>query len=231
VYKLEESNFAAAMSKHPVWMVEFYAPWCGHCKSLKPKYEKAAKELKTSDATTYPRLAKVDATVETTLAEKYDVKGYPTILIFKDGENQGTYYGARTKSGIVSYMQSYSHGAPMGAILRNYYLVSSMVQEVFKAAVPRKFRKYVIPALVAVVALVVATMFVCKKRATKTPAEDKGEATPASDKKAGDSAAAAAKKAPAEKEKKRSASPGRTEATVGKADKADEVKADDKKED
>jgi len=227
VYKLEESNFDSAIKKYPVMLVEFYAPWCGHCKALKPKFEKAAKELKKVDSG--PRLGKVDATVETKLAEKYEVSGYPTLMIFKDGELHGSYNGARTKSGIVQYMQSFSYPMPLGVVMRGYYLVSSIATEVYHAAVPKKFRKYVIPSLVAVVALVVATTFVCMKRATKTPATDKGEKTPASDAKAGDSAAAKPEAAPAAKEKKRSASPGRTEATAGKAD---EVKAtDEKKED
>jgi len=46
VIKLDSSNFRKEVVRSDdVWMVEFYAPWCGHCKSLKPEYEKVARAL------------------------------------------------------------------------------------------------------------------------------------------------------------------------------------------
>ena len=47
VVKLDQSNFKKlVLDSDDVWMVEFYAPWCGHCKSLAPEWEKSAKALK-----------------------------------------------------------------------------------------------------------------------------------------------------------------------------------------
>jgi protein disulfide-isomerase A6 len=51
-----------------IWLVEFYAPWCGHCKKLEPEWNEAANKLKGT-----VRLGKVDATVETSLAQRFKI--------------------------------------------------------------------------------------------------------------------------------------------------------------
>lgn len=82
VVVLTASNFEdTVFGSKDIWMVEFYAPWCGHCKNLEPEWEEAATKLKGA-----VKFGKVDATVETTLAQKYGVKGYPTIKYWNYGE-------------------------------------------------------------------------------------------------------------------------------------------------
>ena len=72
---------------------------CGHCKRMLPEFEKAAKELKTAREGAIP-LAKVDATVETDLATKYEVDKYPTIKVLRKGKASNYKSGAQEKWGM-----------------------------------------------------------------------------------------------------------------------------------
>jgi len=102
VVVLTESNFDEIVNKAKFALVEFYAPWCGHCKALAPEYAKAATALKAYDADIV--IAKVDATAETKLGEKYEVRGYPTLKWFVDGEAT-EYSGGRDEEGIVRWVK------------------------------------------------------------------------------------------------------------------------------
>ncbi|KAG5454476.1 Protein disulfide-isomerase A6 [Clonorchis sinensis] len=98
VIELTPSNFNRVTSDDSVWFVEFYAPWCGHCKNLAPEWKKAATALKG-----VVKLAAVNADEHSSLASTYNVKGFPTILMFvKDKHKTSTpYTGGRQASHIV----------------------------------------------------------------------------------------------------------------------------------
>jgi protein disulfide-isomerase A1 len=101
VYVLTSTNFEGFLAEHKNVLAEFYAPWCGHCKSLAPEYAKAAQALESSDLDVV--LAKVDATIHKDLAEKFGVKGFPTLKFFREGE-VGEYNGGRTEATIISWL-------------------------------------------------------------------------------------------------------------------------------
>jgi len=105
VLVLNKDNFDDAIKEFNHILVEFYAPWCGHCKKLAPEYAKAANTLKEKNSKV--RLAKVDATVEKDLATKYNVQSYPTLIWFENGVTRD-YDGDRTAGGLVEWVRQNS---------------------------------------------------------------------------------------------------------------------------
>jgi len=99
VLVLSDSNFEEAIAANEYLLVEFYAPWCGHCKKLAPEYAKAAATLKKSKL----NIAKMDATANTETPGKFDVSGFPTLKFFVNGVAQD-YTGGRTESEIVNWV-------------------------------------------------------------------------------------------------------------------------------
>ena len=73
VISLSATNFNELVTPEPIILVEFFAPWCGHCKALAPKYEEAATVLKEKNI----KLAKVDCVEEAELCQSKGVQGYP----------------------------------------------------------------------------------------------------------------------------------------------------------
>ncbi|KAI9223992.1 hypothetical protein BC828DRAFT_185914 [Blastocladiella britannica] len=103
VLTLTEANFKSSVDPEKLVLVEFYAPWCGHCKQLAPEYEKAATALKPDGI----KLAKVDCPANADLCSEYKIEGYPTMKIFREGK-VGAYNGGRTEDTIIGYMRKQS---------------------------------------------------------------------------------------------------------------------------
>ena len=99
VVSLTQDSFGKFVNDEPLSLVEFFAPWCGHCQALAPQYEVAAKELESEKI----KLAKVDCTQEEALCSEQGISGFPTLKVFRNG-SASPYTGPRKSEGIVNYM-------------------------------------------------------------------------------------------------------------------------------
>jgi len=104
---LDPSNFdSIALDKSKDVLVEFYAPWCGHCKTLTPKYEKVAQSFEGEERVV---VAKVDADAHKELGSRYGVTGFPTIKFFPRDNKAGVdYSGGREAQDFVTYLNDKS---------------------------------------------------------------------------------------------------------------------------
>lgn len=133
VHVLNFDNFHRFLRKHELCVVEFYAPWCGHCKDLAPKYREAAKILAAADLPQEVALAKFDdgddynRNLRAGAEDMFNYSSYPTLLVFRDddvdyakdehwpyeyrGKKYGFYGGGRDSAqDIVDYMTAVAKG-------------------------------------------------------------------------------------------------------------------------
>eukprot|EP01055_Gregarina_sp_Pseudo9_P002204 Gregarina_sp_Pseudo_9__2203@NODE_2546_length_960_cov_259_027144_g2219_i1_p1_GENE_NODE_2546_length_960_cov_259_027144_g2219_i1NODE_2546_length_960_cov_259_027144_g2219_i1_p1_ORF_typecomplete_len169_score30_75Thioredoxin/PF00085_20/1_5e29Thioredoxin_2/PF13098_6/5_1e07Thioredoxin_3/PF13192_6/2_7e06TraF/PF13728_6/7_1e06AhpCTSA/PF00578_21/7_2e06Thioredoxin_8/PF13905_6/0_0027Thioredoxin_8/PF13905_6/11Thioredoxin_7/PF13899_6/3_1e05Calsequestrin/PF01216_17/0_0002HyaE/PF07449_11/0_00037OST3_OST6/PF04756_ len=90
------------------WFIKFYAPWCGHCKKMAPAWEELVDELADDPI----NVAEVDATVEKELASRFEIRGYPTLLYFKENQMY-KYSGARQVEELAEFArEGYSKATP-----------------------------------------------------------------------------------------------------------------------
>merc|ERR1719186_2281973 len=105
VLDLVDSDFDSKLAEVDTALVMFYAPWCGHCKRLKPEFEKSSGDLLANDPPV--SLVKVDCTeAGKDTCGRFEVRGYPTLKIFRNGELSSDYNGPREAAGITKFMKS-----------------------------------------------------------------------------------------------------------------------------
>lgn len=95
-----KSNFNTIINSEIPVLVDFFADWCGPCKSLAPILKDVKTEL--GDAV---KIVKIDVDKNQPLAQNYQVKGVPTLILFKNGKQVWRQSGVVQKSQLVQLIQ------------------------------------------------------------------------------------------------------------------------------
>ena len=95
------NSFNSILNTETPVLIDFYATWCGPCKTLSPILDSLKKELGTS-----VRIIKIDVDKNQPLAQKYNVKGVPTLLLFKNGKQVWRESGVFSKNDLIQVIKT-----------------------------------------------------------------------------------------------------------------------------
>jgi thioredoxin 1 len=97
-----KQNFRKLTSGDIPVLIDFYADWCGPCKMLGPILKQVKEELGDTI-----KIVKIDVDKNQSIASKYQVRGVPTMLLFKDGKQLWRQSGVLPKKEIINIVESY----------------------------------------------------------------------------------------------------------------------------
>jgi thioredoxin 1 len=96
-----KSSFLNIIQSHPTVLVDFYATWCGPCKTLGPILDEVKDELE--DAV---KIIKIDVDKNQPLAAKYQVRGVPTMILYKEGKQVWRQSGVVQKADLIKTIKT-----------------------------------------------------------------------------------------------------------------------------
>ncbi|EAR01743.1 thioredoxin [Maribacter sp. HTCC2170] len=96
-----KSSFKKLISSDIPVLVDFFAEWCGPCKMLAPILKDVKEELGDT-----VKIVKIDVDKNQSIASKYNVRGVPTMLLFKNGKQVWRQSGVLQKNDIIEIIQS-----------------------------------------------------------------------------------------------------------------------------
>lgn len=109
IYDVTENDFSEkvleASRQHPV-LVDFWADWCPPCRVLTPVLERVVQELNGKIL-----LAKVEVDDNMHLAGRYQLRGFPTVILFVDGKEAGRFSGARREPQVEAFIAEHAPAA------------------------------------------------------------------------------------------------------------------------
>ncbi len=96
-----KGNFSDIIKSHIPVIIDAYAEWCGPCKIQSPILREVASELGDK-----VKVIKIDVDKNPAVASKYDIRGVPTLMIFKDGDMKYRQAGVHSKPQLMTVLNS-----------------------------------------------------------------------------------------------------------------------------